>query len=136
MGIKRIKTQSQRITSSWYLKKKKSKNRCRFWLFQKNLVELSGFTKTWKRGARHVFGWLFYFYNLGSGFQDLYRWDLSFKTSTDKLIELIYIWFEIRPTFTLSWLENNVNLVVFMFMTLAMVYIPTPWKGKDFHPTP
>jgi hypothetical protein len=69
MGIKRIKTRSRRITSSGYLKKNSgSKNRCRFWLFQKNLTELLGFTKTRKRGARQVFGLLFYFYNLGSGF--------------------------------------------------------------------
>jgi hypothetical protein len=74
MGIKRIRTRSQRITSSGYLKKNsESKNRCRFWLFQKNLTKLLGFTKTRKRGARQVFGWLFYFYNLGSGFQILDR---------------------------------------------------------------
>jgi len=33
-------------------KKSESKNRCRFWLFQKNLTKLSGFTKTRKKGAR------------------------------------------------------------------------------------
>jgi hypothetical protein len=76
------KPQSQRITSSGYLKKiqnqrttagsgyfkktsesknhkfrvfeknSESKNRCRFWLFQKNFIELPGFRETWKRGAR------------------------------------------------------------------------------------
>jgi hypothetical protein len=74
MGIKRIKTRSQRITSFGYLKKNsESKNRCEFWLFKKNLTELSGFMKTRKRGARQIFGRLFYFYNLGFGFQDLDR---------------------------------------------------------------
>jgi hypothetical protein len=107
MRIKRIKTRSQKITSSRYLKKNsESKNRCWFRLLQKNLIELSSFTKTQKRGARHVFGRLFYFYNLNLGFrtstdgrdlsfktstneqmesrfQDLNRWDINFKTSTD-----------------------------------------------------
>jgi hypothetical protein len=92
MGIKRIKTRSQRITSSEYLKKNlESKNRCRFWLFQKNLTELLGFTKTWKRGAKQVFGQLFYFYNLGSGFQNLDRQTRSGFQNLDRRTDGIWV---------------------------------------------
>jgi hypothetical protein len=48
MGIKRIAIRGQRIRSFGYLKK--------------NFTELLGFMKTRKRGARQVFGQLFYFY--------------------------------------------------------------------------
>jgi hypothetical protein len=74
VGIKRIKTQSQRITSSGYLKKNSgSKNHCRFWLFQKNLTELPGFTKTGKEEPGRFLG----------GYFTFTIWDLGFKTSTD-----------------------------------------------------
>jgi hypothetical protein len=84
MRIKRIKTRSQRITSSGYLKKFIIKEPLPVLVISKNLTELPSFTKTRKRGARQVFGRLFYFYNLGSGFQDLDR-------QTTQLIYMINI---------------------------------------------
>jgi hypothetical protein len=81
MGIKRIKTWSQRITSFGYLKKNsESKNRCWFWLFQKNLTELPDFTKPRKEEPGRFLGSYFTFT----------IWDLGFRTLTDRLTELIY----------------------------------------------
>ncbi len=57
----KLRVKESQVPGIWK-KKSESKNRCRFWLFQKNLTELSGFTKTRKRGTRQVFGRLFYFY--------------------------------------------------------------------------
>jgi hypothetical protein len=56
MGIKRIKIQSQRITSSGYLKKNsESKNRCRFWLFQKKPHRTAGFHENPKKKSQAGF---------------------------------------------------------------------------------
>jgi hypothetical protein len=100
MRIKRIKTRSQRITKFRVFEKKfKIKELMPVLVISKNLTKLLGFTKTRKRRARQVFGRLFYFYNLGSEFQDLNRWtdkiwvskpwqtdiwDLNLKTSIER----------------------------------------------------
>jgi hypothetical protein len=74
MGIKRIKTRSQRITSSGYLKKNsRSKNRCQFWLFQKTSQNCSVSRKPGKKEPGRFLG----------GYFTFTIWDLSFRTLTD-----------------------------------------------------
>jgi len=75
MGIERIKTRSQRITSSGYLKKSlESKNRCRFWLFQKNNKQNCWVSR--KPGKEEPGTFL-------GGYFTFTIWDLGFKTSTN-----------------------------------------------------
>jgi hypothetical protein len=58
MGIKRIKTWSQRITGSEYLKKIQNQiTAAGSGYFKKNLTELPSFTKTRKRGTTASFGY-------------------------------------------------------------------------------
>jgi hypothetical protein len=66
--LKELKLESKNHKFRVFEKKFRIKEPLPVWLFKKNLTELPGFTKTQKRGARQVFGRLFYFYNLGSGF--------------------------------------------------------------------
>jgi len=80
MGIKRIKTRSQRITSSGYLKKNQN---------QRTVAGFSYFKKTsqncrvsWKPGKEEPGRFL-------GGYFTFTIWDLSFKTSTDILTEEI-----------------------------------------------
>jgi hypothetical protein len=82
MGIKRIKTRSQRITSSGYLKKIQN---------QRTVAGSGYFKKTsqncWvsrKPGKKELGKFL-------GGYFTFTIWDLGFKTSTDKLSELTEI---------------------------------------------
>jgi hypothetical protein len=103
MGIKRIKIQSQRITSFGYLKKiQNQRTAANSGYFKKNITELSGFTKTQNRTAgfhenpekRNQAGFwavilLLQFGIWVSGPRQMDRRDLGFRTSTNKLIEEI-----------------------------------------------